>query len=41
MKRVLIVEDNRDNLDLLSYAFKRAGHEVIMAGAAEEGVELV
>ncbi len=41
MKRVLVVEDNIDNLDLLSYALKRAGYEVITAGTAEEGIELV
>ena len=40
MKKVLVVEDNKDNLDLISYALKRGGYEVIAAGTGEEGVEL-
>ncbi len=40
MKKVLVVEDNKDNLDLISYALRRGGYEVISAGTGEEGVEL-
>ncbi len=40
MKKVLIVEDNKDNLDLMSYSLKRAGYEIISAETGEEGVEL-
>ncbi len=40
MKRVLVVEDNRDNLDLIGYALKRAGYEVIAAETGEKGVAL-
>lgn len=40
MKTVLVVEDNRDNLQLITYALKRAGYEVISAETGEDGVEL-
>jgi CheY-like chemotaxis protein len=40
MKRVLIIEDNIDNLKLISYALQRAGYEVISAKTGEEGVEI-
>lgn len=40
MKKVLVIEDNGDNLRLVSYALKRAGYEVVAAGTGEEGVEL-
>lgn len=40
MKKVLVVEDNSDNLRLITYALKRAGYEVISAKTGEEGVEL-
>lgn len=40
MKRVLVVEDNRDNLKLITYALERAGYTVISAETGEEGVEL-
>lgn len=39
MKKVLVIEDNADNLRLISYALKRAGYEVISAGTGEEGIE--
>jgi CheY-like chemotaxis protein len=39
MKRVLVIEDNRDNLQLMSYALRRKGYEVISAETGEEGVE--
>ena len=40
MKKVLVIEDNSDNLRLITYALKRAGYEVIAARTGEEGVEL-
>jgi CheY-like chemotaxis protein len=40
VKKVLVVEDNRDNLRIVQYALQRAGYEVISAGSGEEGVEL-
>ena len=40
MKKVLVVEDDKDNLDLMTYVLKRAGYEVITAETGEEGVEL-
>lgn len=38
MKKVLVIEDNSDNLRLITYALKRAGYEVISAVTGEEGV---
>lgn len=40
MKKVLVIEDNKDNLQLISYALKRGGYEVISTERGEEGVEL-
>lgn len=40
MKTVLVVEDNRDNLQLITYALQRGGYEVIAAETGEEGVAL-
>lgn len=40
MKKVLVVEDNSDNLRLISYALKRSGYEVISAETGEDGVKL-
>ena len=40
MKQVLVVEDNRDNLRLISYALKRAGYEVVPAETGLDGVAL-
>lgn len=39
MKKVLVIEDNADNLRLITYALQRAGYEVVAAGTGEEGVE--
>ncbi|MCS7202820.1 MAG: response regulator [Thermodesulfovibrio sp.] len=39
MKKVLVIEDNPDNLRLITYALKRAGYEVVHAESGEEGVE--
>jgi CheY-like chemotaxis protein len=40
MKKVLVVEDNADNLRLITYALRRAGYEVIAAETGTRGVEL-
>lgn len=40
MKKVLVIEDNKDNLRLIAYALKRAGYEVISAETGEQGIEL-
>ena len=40
MKKVLVIEDNKDNLRLISYALRRAGYEVVAAETGEAGVEL-
>lgn len=40
MKKVLVVEDNSDNLRLITYALRRSGYEVITAGTGMKGVEL-
>jgi two-component system, cell cycle response regulator DivK len=39
-KTVLVVEDNEDNVQLISYALEKAGYTVISAITGEEGVEL-
>jgi len=40
MKTVLVIEDNLDNLRLITYALEHAGYNVISAGTGEEGVEV-
>ncbi|HUW71018.1 MAG TPA: response regulator [bacterium] len=40
MKKVLIVEDNQDNLKLISYALRRAGYALVTATSGEDGLEL-
>lgn len=40
MKTVLVVEDNADNLQIITYSLQRAGYEVISAETGEEGVEM-
>jgi CheY-like chemotaxis protein len=40
MKKVLVVEDNSDNLRLITYALHRYGYEVIVAETGLRGVEL-
>lgn len=40
MKKVLVVEDNQDNLKLISYALRRAGYELVTATSGEDGIEL-
>lgn len=40
MKPVLVIEDNPDNLRLISYALKREGYQVHSAETGEEGIRL-
>ena len=40
MKKVLVIEDNKDSIRLITYALKRGGYEVMPAETGEEGVEL-
>jgi two-component system cell cycle response regulator DivK len=40
MKKVLVIEDNKDNLRLITYALNRSGYEVVSAETGEEGVQL-
>ncbi len=40
MRKVLVVEDDKDNLDLMVYVLKRAGYEIITAETGEEGAEM-
>ncbi|MBI4684332.1 MAG: response regulator [Nitrospirae bacterium] len=40
MKKVLVIEDNADNLRLITYALKRSGYDVVSAITGEEGVSL-
>jgi CheY-like chemotaxis protein len=40
MKRVLMVEDNADNLELIRLILVRSGYEVLTALTGEEGVAL-
>ncbi len=40
MNKVLVIEDNRDNLSLITYALKHAGFDVISAETGETGIEL-
>lgn len=39
-KRILIVEDNENNMYLISFILKKGGYEIIQAWSGEEGVEL-
>lgn len=40
MKKVLVVEDNADNLQIITYSLQRAGYEVISAETGEDGVAM-
>lgn len=40
MPKVLVVEDNRDNLRLISKVLERGGYEVVPAFTGEEGVAI-
>jgi two-component system cell cycle response regulator DivK len=40
MRTVLVIEDNRDNLKIVTYALHRAGYAVLAAETGEEGFRL-
>lgn len=40
MKKALVVEDNEDNLKLITYALKRYEYDIVSAETGEEGVEM-
>ncbi len=40
MRTVLVIEDNKDNLKIITYALQRAGYTVIAAESGEEGFGL-
>ena len=40
MKKVLVIEDNSDNLQIITYALQRSGYEVLPAVTGEQGVDL-
>lgn len=40
MNKVLIIEDNKDNLRIVKYALERSGYEVVSSERGEEGVVL-
>jgi CheY-like chemotaxis protein len=40
MKKVLVVDDNKENMMLMVYALRHGGYEVLQAGTGEDGVEL-
>ena len=39
MSRILVIEDNPTNLELMAYLLDASGHTVLVAGDGEEGVE--
>lgn len=41
MRTVLVIEDNKDNLKIITYALQRAGYSVITAESGEKGFKLV
>jgi len=40
VKKVLVIEDNQDNLKIVTYALEHAGYAVIPASSGEEGYDL-
>jgi len=40
LKKVLVIEDNKENLRLIIYALQRAGYEVLSSETGELGIEL-
>jgi two-component system cell cycle response regulator DivK len=40
MRTVLVIEDNKDNLKIVTYALERAGYKVLAAETGEEGFDL-
>jgi CheY-like chemotaxis protein len=41
MNKIVVIEDNADNMRLITYALRHAGYEVVPAWTGEEGVEVV
>jgi len=41
MARILVIEDNPDNLELITYLLEAYGHTVLQAGDGERGIEAV
>ncbi|HET6546336.1 MAG TPA: response regulator [Rhodanobacteraceae bacterium] len=39
MARILVIEDNPDNLELMTYLLKAFGHSILAAGDGEQGIE--
>jgi len=39
--KILVIEDNRDNLDLVVFLLQRAGHEVLSASDGSRGLQAV
>lgn len=40
MRKVLVIEDNPDNLKIMRYALERAGYQVLASETGEEGFRL-
>lgn len=40
MKKVLIIEDNENNMELLSFMLKSEGHEVLQAFNGRDGIDM-
>lgn len=40
MKKVLVVEDNQNNLKLITYVLEKAGYQVVSTSLGVEGVKL-
>lgn len=38
--RILVIEDNPDNLDLMTYVLKGIGHDVLAATTGEDGIRI-
>jgi CheY-like chemotaxis protein len=38
--KILIIEDNEQNMYLLTFLLNRHGHEVFQAGDGQQGIEL-
>lgn len=39
MPKILLVEDNEDNRDMLSRRLQRKGYDVVLAGDGQEGID--
>lgn len=40
MRTVLVIEDNKDNLKIMTYSLQRAGYQVLAAETGEEGFKM-